>query len=110
MSQIRITWTKESRHNKTGKDLNIMGGWDVPCQNYHLLIEESNPDEDDPNEGIIFCSMYEFPLDEPKTLKPLRKKAAELGITLPEVFWDACSRQLGNKFADVLPDGSIRWG
>jgi hypothetical protein len=104
MSQVQYKLQKD------GQDYNIMGGWDVPLKSYHLLIEEANPDDDDLNEGIIFSSVYEFPIYSPKTLEPLQKKARELGFELPEVFWGACSHKLGNKFARVTSDGEVVWG
>lgn len=103
MSQVRYKVTKD------GKEYCVMGGYDVPLKSYHLLIEEADPDEDDPNEGLLFASIYDFPLNQPKVLEPLKKKALELGFELPEVFWEACSRKLGNEFARVT-EGKVVWG
>ena len=85
MSQVsyKTTWK--------GFNIELVGGWDRLLEGYHFTIFNLDPDGNE-----TFYSNLEEKVAFPKTNDPFRKIIKELGIDVPDHFWDACDMKAGN--------------
>lgn len=67
----------------------VVAGWDVPLQFFHLTIYDMNDES-------IWCNLDYFDFDELKTTTPLKNALAKLNITPPDNFWDFVEKKEGN--------------
>jgi hypothetical protein len=92
----RIAFNSKMHH----KRVKVVGGWDRPLQHYHLTVFNIEPNVED-DEEVIWDQMEHIGF--PKSILPLQAAVAELGIEVPDGFWERCERREGNtvySFAD----------
>lgn len=79
-----------------GRKVQVVGGWDRPMNGYHLTIYDISDDE----ERILYCNMDDRELVDnmgfPPTNQRYKDVCEEMGIELPDHFWEACDAKLGN--------------
>jgi hypothetical protein len=77
MSQLQF---KSS--NAIGKTVNILAGWDNPCQWYFMVVEYQV------NDKLIYTNLSDREVPKDVRLQPeyFKNKLKELGIKVPEGF------------------------
>lgn len=88
MSQVYFETTKN------GRRLEIMGGWDVPLQHYHLMVADL--DAPITENDLVFASLDDPTTSGCKKVGPFVQVLMRLGIDAPPGFWDRFRRQEGN--------------
>lgn len=94
-----------------GRAVEAMGGWDRPLRGYHFGVY-LNPPPDDPEESeVVYDNLDDLELLATMGFAPdnehFKKRAAELGLQLPDTFWSLCDRQEANTVYTVQPNGEF---
>jgi len=83
MSQINY-----STELPDGRAVDVMAGWDRPCNHFFLSVFDMSTEEARDEEKMVYATIFDsHPMDEDSTLR-LQAKLAELGLRSPEGFWE----------------------
>lgn len=89
MSQVKFETTYK------GKAVEVMAGWDRPCQHYYLTVFDMDPDAD----TEVVWSTLDHPdqaADQQGTVR-IRARLNAMLIDTPDEFWERVERNEGNK-------------
>jgi hypothetical protein len=100
MSQVSFKTKYDDRN------VEVVGGWDNPLKNYHLTVFDLDA-PDSAFTDVIYCQLDTFPLGHPKTTDPLKEALEDLGILVPDSFWETCAKQEGNTMYSVSEGGDV---
>jgi hypothetical protein len=75
-------------------NIEVVGGYDRPLDYYHMSI--FNLDVGEFEEDVVYCNLREeiFPV-YPDFYK---RVLGEMGVNVPDGFWERCCRKEGNSF------------
>lgn len=81
-----------------GKPVEVLMGFDRPCNGFFMVIDYLEEPEDDENEGCIYTNMWEEN-PHPDSLTPYLNKLTELDIAVP-----------AEMIQEIVKDGEIKIG
>lgn len=75
-----------------GKNIEVVGGYDPPLNFYHFTIYNLDQEDD-----IIWCNLSQY-MAFPTNNDRYKELVKEMGIEVPEGFWELCEKKKGNVF------------
>ena len=87
MSQVKFKSTYE------GRPVVVMGGWDRPLRHFHLCVFDADPEGET---EVVWSGLDHWDGGGASATDPMRRQITEMGISVPDGFWERCERREGN--------------